>query len=130
MSRRGVGMLVGVVALVLVVVIAGGQAADGDAYDPDTTGPRGLSIAVDLAEALGTRVAVIDAEDPVEGYDAILVPTARAADADMAARWEAAAMRAAFPRVSTRPDLPAKRASSSSPCRTRTTATTRRRSPT
>lgn len=39
MSRRGVGMLVGVVALVLVVVIAGGQAADGDAYDPDTTGP-------------------------------------------------------------------------------------------
>lgn len=91
MSRRGVGMLVGVVALVLVVVIAGGQAADGDAYDPDTTGPGGLSIAVDLAEALGTRVAVIDAEDPVDGYDAILVPTARAADADMAARWEAAA---------------------------------------
>ena len=91
MNGRGVGVLVGVVALVLVAVLVGGQASDGGAYDPDNTGPRGLSIAVDLAEALGTRVTVIDAADPVDGYDAILVPTARATDADMARRWEAAA---------------------------------------
>lgn len=91
MNRRGVGALVGVVALVIVVVLVGGQGSGGGAYDPDNTGPLGLSVAVDLAEALGTRVTLIDAEDPVEGFDAILVPTADATDADMAARWEVAA---------------------------------------
>lgn len=91
MNRRGLAVIGGVVVLVLVVVLLAGQGTDGGAYDSDNTGPRGLSIAVDLAEALGTRVTPIDAADPVDGYDAILVPTAGAANADMAARWEQAA---------------------------------------
>lgn len=83
--------MVAMIALVVLIVVVGGQRSDGGAYDPDNTGPGGLSTVVNLAEALGTRVTVIDASDPVEGYDAILVPTAAATDARSARRWTAAA---------------------------------------
>lgn len=91
MNRRAGLIVVGVFVMVLAVVIVAGQGGDGGALDPDDTGPRGLSTTVNLAEALGTRVTVIEAGDPVAGYDAVLIPTSRATQPDQADRWQTAA---------------------------------------
>ena len=75
MNRRAGPAVAGVVVVALAVVVVAGRGGGGGALGPDEKGPRGLSITVDLAEQLGTRVTVIDAGDPVIGYDAVLVPS-------------------------------------------------------
>ena len=91
MNRRAGPAVAGVVVVALAVVVVAGRGGGGGALGPDEKGPRGLSITVDLAEQLGTRVTVIDAGDPVIGYDAVLVPSAGATQPDQARRWTAAA---------------------------------------
>ena len=73
MNRRAGAAVAGVVVVALAVVVVAGRGGGGGALGPDEKGPRGLSITVDLAEQLGTRVTVIDAGDPVIGYDAVLL---------------------------------------------------------
>lgn len=84
-------VVAGVVVVVLAVVVLAGQGGDGGALDPDDAGPRGLATTVKLAEALGTDVTVIEADDPVTGYDAVLVPSAGSTQPDQARRWTLAA---------------------------------------
>ncbi len=91
MNRRAGPAVAGVVVVALAVVVVAGRGGGGGALGPDEKGPRGLSITVDLAEQLDTRVTVIDAGDPVIGYDAVLVPSAGATQPDQARRWTAAA---------------------------------------